>query len=265
MSAEPSDAFGPIEGWKIVGCAGCNGHVYVPDAHHPKDPAYCNVCEHERKAKMSKGKKAKKASTANANKAEGWDEAAAASAQVVEEAKGPAPEFTEIRRFKDRLKVAVSNEEHATLSAEFARQYRLRETALEARRNDMAHPKEILTGIDQRMAELAESVEVHVKYEDVECVERLYGDNEVRIVRVDTGDVIETRVADPEDLQPELFDEGNAPREKTGVCPHCAIVDGHRPDCPGPEMPEEIDTEPPPPRMARTRETSRKSRRRWPE
>lgn len=115
----------------------------------------------------------------------------------------------ETKRYIDKQPMPIGAKEHEEASLAFVAQYRARAKAIEDRRNDMAKHKEKLTGIDARMAELSDMVEGHVMRVPVECVELVMPGNEMRCLRIDTGeDVEKARPAEAADLQPELFDDG---------------------------------------------------------
>jgi len=102
-------------------------------------------------------------------------------------------------------------------SQDFAALYRRREATLEARRTKMAEFKDELTGIDERMAELATTVEDHLITRPVNCIERFYVETQtVEVVRLDSGEIVETRAANGRDAQDELFDANGQPKAPSG-------------------------------------------------
>lgn len=112
-------------------------------------------------------------------------------------------------RYGRDLPVPMNADEAEAASKEFAHLWRQREAGLERRRDDMAKHRKVLDGIDERMKELAEGVEAGTKREAVQVVEVLTRQQEIHIIRVDTGEVLDRRTASSEELQPELF-AGNA-------------------------------------------------------
>ena len=202
----------PIDGWKLHGCSGCEGVVYVPDAHHPKRAAYCHECT-MRRAKENPTMEPKKKTTAKP-KIHDYPQ----TIRDVLIAGG-----VEHRRYTDHLPTPMIPEELAEANHEFARQYRLREVALERRRADMAMHRDTLTGIDERMKELADACESGSRKIDVECLEILTTQNEILTFRVDTGvQVGEARAADAEERQEDLFYEEQDGRHDTDPPPAAA-------------------------------------------
>lgn len=73
--------------------------------------------------------------------------------------------------------------------------------------------KEKLTGINERISDLAAKVNTKGYYEDIECqVSPLWQSKRVQVTRMDTGEVIETRAMTESEKQPGFdFDGINAP------------------------------------------------------
>ena len=118
---------------------------------------------------------------------------------------GAAPSgAVERRRYEEKLPCRIETEEHAKLSDELAATVREREEAEEERREAMAGFRERISGISDRQKKLAQCVEQHTVQRTVEVVEYLLPNNEMQTVRVDTGEVLESRAAEKDDLQEGL-------------------------------------------------------------
>ncbi len=111
---------------------------------------------------------------------------------------------TERRRYPENLPVRVDNsillragEDLANCSAELER--------LKSERRDvMAKLKERRTGIEERMAQYADTIRNGTESRPVEVIEYLMPDNEIRVVRTDTGEIVRTRQPEVSDLQETL-------------------------------------------------------------
>lgn len=88
---------------------------------------------------------------------------------------------------------------------ELARVCRERQEFIDERKADNAAARERRAFFDERIAELRVQVEGKVETRSVEVVDRLLPDNEVEVVRLDTGEVIERRAAKPTELQESLL------------------------------------------------------------
>jgi hypothetical protein len=96
-------------------------------------------------------------------------------------------------------------EEIEKASKEFASLYRRREATLEEKRQKIAEYKETLAGIDDRMDELATTVEDHLVTLPVKCIELFYVETQtVQVVRLDSKEIVETRAAEAKDAQETL-------------------------------------------------------------
>jgi hypothetical protein len=95
-------------------------------------------------------------------------------------------------------------------AAELARVITDRDTVREAKREANAKFREKLAFFDERMTELAMQVTAHVETRPVKCVEVLLTrTNEMQVVRLDTGEVVELRTATATELQEDLFPEND--------------------------------------------------------
>ncbi len=103
--------------------------------------------------------------------------------------------------------LAVSNRSE---DDELAVIIRERKEVLEQKRESNAQYREKLSGYDARFDDLATSVEKSTELQDVICIDVLdVRTNVVDVIRTDTGEIVETRVAKKEELQETLF-AGNA-------------------------------------------------------
>jgi len=143
----------------------------------------------------------------------------------------PLRQPVERKHYMMDLPVKVGREQVEQAAEEFAAAYSEREATLEERREAMAGFKETLTGIDERMKRLRDTVQKHTTLQPVEVVERLIVEtNAVEVVRLDTGEIVETKTASAEDRQESLFE---APEDDGGE-----TVDLDDPEslAPGPEF-----------------------------
>lgn len=78
----------------------------------------------------------------------------------------------------------------------------------EAKKKELGNLKEKIEELEGRERELARDVHNGTHEEQVTCEEWLLPDNRVMVVRADTGECVEERTAEAEDLQSDLeFDE----------------------------------------------------------
>ncbi len=124
-----------------------------------------------------------------------------------------------------RLPVAVGAEIVDRAAHEMARLHTDREALKSERRETMAEFKERLASMDQRMTELADTVNKSTELRDVKCKELLYvEENRVDVVRIDSGEVVESRTATAEDRQEDL---GLQEREaRGGIAPAAGAFKG---------------------------------------
>ncbi len=78
----------------------------------------------------------------------------------------------------------------------------------EQKREANAKYREKLAGLDDRKTKISGALKSHRVLKPALVQEYLCADNMVEVVRVDTGEVVEKRVAESRDLQPDLFAEG---------------------------------------------------------
>lgn len=104
-----------------------------------------------------------------------------------------------------KLAVRVSADVVERAAHEMARLYTDREALKSERRETMAEFKERMAAFDQRMGELANTVNNSTEQRDVKCRELLYvEENRIDVVRLDTGEVVDSRTATAEDRQEDL-------------------------------------------------------------
>ncbi len=104
------------------------------------------------------------------------------------------------------LPVPASDEEVTKAAVDMVKQIRKRASVLEDRRTVMANYRSQLEAIDERQSELADTVESHTKKRPVRVCEYLIVETStIEVVRQDTGELVETRAADKEDLQENLI------------------------------------------------------------
>jgi|HubBroStandDraft_2_1064218.scaffolds.fasta_scaffold01184_18 hypothetical protein len=118
-------------------------------------------------------------------------------------------EPVERARYTKQLPVRATKAEQLEAGKRLAVLYREHETVLEKRRSVMAGFREKISGIHENMDQAATTFEDGTKLEPVEVVERLVVEtNEIQIVRLDTGEIVETKAATAEDRQETMFAEG---------------------------------------------------------
>lgn len=117
---------------------------------------------------------------------------------------GKTGEMVERGRFGQLLPVKIDPQTIETKSRELARVIREREVMLARKREDNANYREKLNFFDERLTELADSVTAGTQRQTVQCIEYLMADNSIRVIREDTGEIVETRTASAKDLQEPL-------------------------------------------------------------
>lgn len=118
-------------------------------------------------------------------------------------------EGVERARYTKRLPVPVGAKRVAELAQELVATIRKRESIVERRREAMAGYRSQLSAIDEAQKELADGVDRHHEYVEVQCIEKLVVEtNEIQVIRTDTGEVVETRTAEGTDRQEALFADG---------------------------------------------------------
>jgi len=117
-------------------------------------------------------------------------------------------DMVERHRYEEKLPCKVEGVDIDAAAQEMARVHRQREAMREQKRETNAKFRERLNFFDERMTELGEIVEHKTERRSVEVVEYLIArTNEIRVVRQDTGEVIETRAAKADELQDGLFEQ----------------------------------------------------------
>ena len=145
------------------------------------------------------------------------------------------------KTYMKELAVPVEDHEVALAATDMVREIRKREAVLEQRREAMAGFKETLVWIDKRMQDLASTVENHTKLVPVRVTERLVVETStIEVVRMDTGEICETRSAESGDLQTSLLPE----EPSTGTRDTVVVPDGEEAERDGdfdedePEVPD---------------------------
>jgi hypothetical protein len=113
-------------------------------------------------------------------------------------------EPVERRRFKDQLPCRIDDATVALKAAQLASFIHKREALRVERREANAVFREKLSYFDETLQDLATSVDLHTETRPVDCVERLTAQNEIETVRLDTGEIVDTRPAEAADLQESL-------------------------------------------------------------
>jgi hypothetical protein len=198
----------PALQWLEQSCATCGAGLNVRS--DIPGPHYC--AKHEGGKTMAKRKK------------KDFSEAIAASAEGPGEAKAPPAVRSEsivIRKVKHKVPVRIDDATAAAKGEQLAEVCEERLAVKAKRRETMAEFKERLGGLDERERELSASVKLHTEQREVLCAERLTPQNEVEIVRLDTGEIVKTRAAEAKDLQAgfggdgEQWTEGPNPKPKS--------------------------------------------------
>jgi hypothetical protein len=175
-----------------------------------------------------------------------WDGAVAASAEAAPGAVVDTSREPVIRRkFKQKLPCRLDSAVKDAKGDELANVINRRLALLEERREAMAEFKQQITALDERERELAGDVSTRTESREVECIERLTVTNEIEVVRLDTGEVIDRRNADGADLQDAIdFPEPEVEDGAGNV--HKPLTDADL-DFDGDEPGHDADTEPSPP------------------
>ena len=117
----------------------------------------------------------------------------------------PLRKGVERKRYKDKLPVKIPLDRVAENADELAKVIGQREMMLEEKRQANAKFRDKIHFFDERLTELGESVRSKTEIRDVEVVEMLIVEtNEIRIVRLDTGEIVSTRTAEVQDRQEAL-------------------------------------------------------------
>jgi hypothetical protein len=170
-------------GWTPHACAICGAPFYAPDFNDPDLP--CQVCHNV--TQENRPMAAKKNS------------------------KGPATKtidgrkLVERARYEQMLPCKIPVDEVEVKAGQLAKVIRERDEMLDRKRESNAAYREKIAFFDERLKELATSVENKTEQQSVSCVEWLVPEtNEIRVIREDTGEIVETRTADAQDLQDPL-------------------------------------------------------------
>jgi len=110
----------------------------------------------------------------------------------------------EIDRYEEHLPCKIASDVVHGKAIELAEVIRDRDVVLNERREANVKFRDRLNAFNERLMELAEAVNGNVEKRNVECVDYLLPTNEVRTIRTDTGEVLETRAATAEELQQEI-------------------------------------------------------------
>jgi hypothetical protein len=169
-------------GWTRHACAVCHAPFYAPRFDDPNLP--CQVCQHitlESSPMAAKKSKAPATKTIDGRK-------------LVERA-----------RYDQMLPCKIPVDEVEVKASQLAKVIRERDEMLDRKRESNAAYREKIAFFDERLKELATSVENKTAEQSVSCVEWLIPEtNEIRVIREDTGEIVETRTADAADLQEPL-------------------------------------------------------------
>jgi hypothetical protein len=109
--------------------------------------------------------------------------------------------------FTQELAVKIDLEEVTAISTQLANVIRDREQEEHELREKSKTAREAIKGLKVRETELAKSVREHTKNTQVQCVKYLCPDNEVLVVRRDTGEIVDEHTADLEEMMVERADE----------------------------------------------------------
>jgi hypothetical protein len=151
---------------------------------------------------MAAKKKAKKVGATRTARAPAKGAAKKAAAP---KATGATKKPIELPREKRRLPVPVGAEIVDRAAHEMAKLHGTSEHLKAERRETMAEFKERRAGIDQRMGELADTVNKSTALKEITCRVKLYvEENVVRVYREDTGILVEERAATAAERQGDL-------------------------------------------------------------
>lgn len=110
-----------------------------------------------------------------------------------------------IERYVTSLKVQLTASQLADRSDRAAQAMADRDAKEEDMKAAQKHAKSIIEELDSRIRTLLGEVRSRSTYESVDCEKRyLYADGIVQDVRLDTGEVIQSRPLTNRELQPEL-------------------------------------------------------------
>lgn len=124
---------------------------------------------------------------------------------------GPPAGATERRRYTEELSVKNTDTQQSVLAGQLADVILEKGRIEDEKKEAMSGFNEKLKDLEAREKELASEVHSGTHKEPVEVVEYLLPTNEIQCVRSDTGEVLERRAADADDLQEDMFggdDEG---------------------------------------------------------
>jgi hypothetical protein len=174
--------------WLPVTCdgAGCEEIVHVREDVASQRPILCGSCGYEKEfGTMPKGKEESKTNGHAPTKAP----------------KDMPKGAVERNRYDEKLPCKTDAEVTTAKALELAKLEHQRTAFREAWKAQCAKARERRAYFEERIEELANEVDGQVEYRNVQVVEYLLPTNEVMVVRGDTGEVIETRAADADDLQ----------------------------------------------------------------
>lgn len=110
-------------------------------------------------------------------------------------------------RYTKQLTVPINAAELDKCTAELVACVREQEALDEKRRETLAGFRQKQESIKERQKTLVDSVEGHTRLENVECQDYLTPQNEIRTIRLDTGEIVNKRAAVASELQESLLDE----------------------------------------------------------
>jgi hypothetical protein len=111
---------------------------------------------------------------------------------------------SERRVFTQPLPVPLTPEEKDKACNELVELLGQRDAAEEAKKGAAAMHKEILDRLDGNIKDTTEMLRKGTRDDQVQCVEVLTKQNEIRVCRTDTGAEIEVRTVDESELQEAL-------------------------------------------------------------
>ncbi|MHB8531709.1 MAG: hypothetical protein ACYDC2_03205 [Solirubrobacteraceae bacterium] len=110
-----------------------------------------------------------------------------------------------LRRYTDSLPVALAEDKAADLRTELV----AATTQRVGKEAEVSYLREEIKGLKERESSIVGKLEAGSETSDDEVVQYLLPDNSVQAVRVDTGEIVESRTASAEDLQEGMFDEND--------------------------------------------------------
>lgn len=170
--------------WSSFPCAQCGGPMTGDDTSDRGVP-HCPTCCPEETEAMSKNEK--KNGQAESKKPAGLPHGA-----------------VERNRYDEKLPCRTDADVTTAKALELAKLEHQRTAFREAWKAQCAKARERRAYFEERIEELANEVDGQVEYRNVQVVEYLLPNNEVMVVRGDTGEIIETRIADADDLQESI-------------------------------------------------------------